>query len=258
LSAALGREPIDLNGCFKIMSLTPQVLNIDFSSARLELNGKTYPCDGNTDSAPLYGYYYLIAIIPDEAAEGLDIQSRCASFDLKDGKYDALGLRKALSYGYTTSAGYSYERCDYTIKEYSRMERNNTTAIFIIGALYMAVIFVFMSMAILALKTLSGLTEDKQRYKILFRLGAGEKEQGRTLFRQTFSFFFLPFAVPMLLSIPSGVICALIIKLAGFEEQTGEVIATALLIAAVMTAIYVLYFYATYLIAKRNVVCANI
>lgn len=258
LNAALGREPINLNGGFVIMSDMPQILNLDFSSARLVLNGKTYDCTGKSDAVPLYAYCYLMAVVPDEAVEGLAIQTRCASFDLKDGAYDAQGLRKALSYLYTTSNGYAYERCDYLIKEYNRLQSNSTTAVFIIGALYTAVVFVFMSMAILALKTLSGLSDDKQRYGTLFRLGAGEREQSRTLFLQTFSFFFLPFALPMLLSVPAGIICYRIMELGGFDAQSGEVLVNTLLIAAVMTVIYVLYFSATYLIAKRNIVRINI
>ena len=110
-----------------------------------------------------------------------------------------------------------------------------------------------MAMAILALKTLSGLSEDRQRYRVLFRLGAGEREQSRTLFRQTFSFFFLPFALPLLLSIPTGVICAQIMRLGGYPEQVGVVYVSAALVALVLTVIYVLYFTATYRIARRNI-----
>ena len=125
---------------------------------------------------------------------------------------------------------------------------------FVLGALYLAVVFVFMAMAILALKTLSGLSEDKERYRVLFRLGASRRQQSQTLFRQTFSFFFLPFALPILLSIPTALICGQLTVLAGFEEHLSRVFANSGMIALVMAAIYGLYFTATYLTAKRNVV----
>ena len=87
------------------------------------------------------------------------------------------------------------------------MTLNANSAVFIVSALYIAVVFVFMAMAILALKTLSGISDDKKRYDVLYRLGADKREQSRTLFRQTFSFFFLPFALPMLLCVPTGFVC---------------------------------------------------
>ena len=254
LYAALGRAPIRLNGGFRILSNMPQVLNADFSGAALELDGRICRYEGTDEDAPLFSYVYFLAVIPDEAATGLALQSMGMAYDLGGAKFDAEGLRRDLSYVYTTADGsYRYERCDYRIREYGRLQRNSNTAIFVVGALYIAVVFVFMAMAILALKTLSGLSEDRQRYRVLFRLGAGEREQSRTLFRQTFSFFFLPFALPLLLSIPTGVICAQIMRLGGYPEQVGVVYASAALVALVLTVIYVLYFTATYRIARRNI-----
>ncbi len=70
----------------------------------------------------------------------------------------------------------------------------------------MAAVFLLMALAILALKMLSDLTEDRRRYEVLFRLGADEREQGRALFGQTFFFFLLPFCSAMVMSIPTCMI----------------------------------------------------
>ena len=150
-----------------------------------------------------------------------------------------------------------YEMCNYVLKEYNRIRSNSILAVFVVGALYIAAIFLFMAMAILALKILSTLSEDKKRYRVLYRLGADEQEQSKALFQQTFSFFFLPFAIPILLSIPTGWICGRIMKLTGFAAQQTEVYLIAAVIALVMILIYVLYFTATYQIAKRTVIVNN-
>ena len=92
------------------------------------------------------------------------------------------------------------------------------TAVFIVAALYISIIFVFMCMAILALKTLSGIAEDKTRYNALYKLGASKRDLARALFKQTFVFFFLPFALPVLLSIPAGMICANLVTWTGYAE----------------------------------------
>jgi putative ABC transport system permease protein len=254
LLTALGKKPIQLNNSFLIVSNEPSIMQYDFSKAELDLNGLTYRFEGYSDEKPMNSHAYFFAVVPDEAVKDLTIDSECVAMDVKDGKYDAEGLRKALSYTYSSQNGpYTFERCDYSIKEYARLQRNSNSAIFIVGALYISVIFVFMAMAILALKTLSELSDDKQRYRILFRLGTDNREQCKTLFHQTFSFFFLPFALPMILSIPTAFICGQIFKLGGFSELMGQSYSNSVSISLSLIAIYSLYFIATYLIAKRNI-----
>ncbi len=254
LYRALGRDPVQLDGGFKILCNVPQVTSFDFSKAKLEIGGKTYAYTGIADDMPYITYDYFIAVVPDEAAQHLSLQSNGVAYTLKNQKFDAQALHDALSYPYTTSDGaYTYDRCDYHIREYGRMQRNSNTAVFVTGALYVSIVFVFLAMAILALKTLSGLSDDRRQYSILFRLGAGEREQSKTLFWQTFSFFFLPFALPILLSIPTGMICAQIMRMAGLS-MTGTVYLNTGLIALCLIAVYLLYFTATYLLAKKTVV----
>lgn len=257
LMHALGRAPIELNGSFLlcINSNIPQIQNYDFSSAVLNLNGNTYSYGGMLTDIPIFANVYFFAIVPDEAVWEMKVESDCMAIDLTEDRYDAYSLRHALSYLYTPESGrYTFERCDYRIREYGRQERNSTAAILIVGILYIAITFVFMAMAILALKTLASLSEDQKRYDILSRLGAGEKEQSKALFQQTFIFFFLPFALPILMSFPAGAICANIMKLSGYAFLTGEVTLYAVLIALVLSAIYLLYFTATYLIARKNII----
>lgn len=257
LMKALGKEPIDLNGGFIINDAVGYVSGSDFSSAELNLNGKTYAFNGVQDF-PVFSRAFFFIVIADEAVVGMSEQMKCAAINTADEKYDAEGLRAALTYTIETDDGIHFEQSNFSIKEYVRIQRSSNTAIFVVGALYIAVVFVFMAMAMLALKVLSGLSEDKRRYDILYRLGTGQQEQNKTLFRQIFSFFFLPFALPMLLSIPVALICGQIMKLSGFTDQIGVVYTNCLGIAAVLTIIYILYFMVTYLIAKRNVVRTRI
>lgn len=255
LYGELGLSPIELNGGFKILSNDTRMDGFDFSAAVLEFSGERLFYKGMETDYPVLGYYYFLTVIPDDVAASLKPYCSGAVYTLKEGKFDARGLREALSYEYTVPDGqYAYERCDYQIKEYARMTLNANSAVFIVSALYIAVVFVFMAMAILALKTLSGISDDKKRYDVLYRLGADKREQSRTLFRQTFSFFFLPFALPMLLSVPTGVICMRIMRGGGFLAEASHVLSISAGIALAVTAIYVLYFTATYLVAKRSVI----
>lgn len=257
LMTALGKKPVDLNGGFIIIDGIGFVAGSNFNNVKLNLNGKTYPFSG-IENFPNFSHAYFIIVIADEAVVGMSEQMTCAGMDTADNKYDAEGLRSKLSYTDTIDNDIRIERCNYNIKEYARIQRNSNSAIFVISTLYVAIVFVFMALAMLALKILSGLSEDKRRYNILYQLGAGQKEQCKTLFRQIFIFFFLPFALPMLLSIPAAYICGHIIKMSGFGEHISEVYINCITITTVLTIIYILYFMATYLIAKKNIIRARI
>lgn len=255
----LGFEPVQLEQEYLVITNDAYTLQFDFSQTKIGAGGRTYRYGGISQDYPHFAYTYFYAVIPDEAVRHMETATSCIAYDLADGKYDGNRLKEDLSYtvpGDDENGG-PYEMCNYVLKEYNRIRSNSILAVFVVGALYIAAIFLFMAMAILALKILSTLSEDKKRYSILYRLGADEQEQSKALFQQTFSFFFLPFAIPMLLSIPTGWICGRIMKLTGFAAQQTEVYLIAAVIALVMMLIYVLYFTATYQIAKRAVIFKN-
>ncbi len=246
-----GFTPLADDG-YTVISFDDYVTPSLFEDAPLELGGKTYSCIG-TVKCPLLGYYFFIVVVPDECAQFLTRELNGYAVTLATSRYDATALRDALSYERETGFG-TYRACDYSMREYARLSMNASNAVFIVSALYLAFVFVFLAMAILALKTLSGISDDKAGYETLFRLGADRREQSRTLFRQTFAFFFLPFFVPLLMSIPAGFICHSVMNLAGLSVAAGKVIWAAAGIALTITAVYCLYFAVTYLIAKRNLV----
>ena len=121
-----------------------------------------------------------------------------------------------------------------------------TIIIFI--AIYLGIIFLIASSAILALKQLTESSDNKQRYTILRKIGCDEKMINQALFRQIFIFFMLPLALAIIHSI-FGIkfILSMLAVLASPEELIPSVIVTAVIIGA----IYGLYFLATYLGSKN-------
>lgn len=224
-----------------------------FSSAILQSGEESFPFRGWIHGCSDIGQRFFLVVVPDRFVLGLPALSNGMVLKLDDKHYDANALYADLSYPVQVEQ-YTINRCDYIIREYHRLSLNASNAIFIVSALYIATVFVFMAMAILALKTLSGISDDKKHYNVLFRLGASKREQSSTLFKQIFFFFFLPFALPILLSIPTGFICRQILKLAGFTQSVLQIPILTSVIALIVTAVYILYFTATYLIAKRNII----
>ena len=123
-----------------------------------------------------------------------------------------------------------------------------TIIIFI--AIYLGVIFLIASSAILALKQLTESSDNKQRYMILRKIGCDEKMINKALFRQIFIFFMLPLALAIIHSI-FGIkfVLSMLATLASPEELLPSVIVTALIIGV----IYGLYFLATY-IGSKNII----
>lgn len=259
LLSKLGMEPISLQGGFLILSQSPHAAECDFSQAVLNIDGKKYPYEGMLNDYPTISRFcYFIAVVPDEAVDNMDVVDNCTVYDIEEERYDAVALEEALSYVYSSvNSTYVNYHCDYVIQEMVRMSNNSTSAILIISILYVAVVFVFMALAILALKTFSGLAEDRQRYLMLYHLGADKQMLKKAMFRQTFSFFLLPFVLPMLLNIPIGIVCAHIMELSGFGAYAGEVVVITMAIAVVVTLVYFLYYMATYLLCKRNIFRGN-
>ena len=122
------------------------------------------------------------------------------------------------------------------------------TSIIIFIAIYLGIIFLIASSAILALKQLTESSDNKQRYSILRKIGCDEKMINQALFRQIFIFFMLPLALAIIHSI-FGIkfILSMMAILASPEELLPSIIATALIIGI----IYGLYFLATYLGSKN-------
>ncbi len=251
----LGFDPVVLNDTYLIVANLPEITDYDWENFTFTWKEQDYKYGGVTREYPSLAYMYFYVVVPDAAVEDMKKEVSYMAYDITDGEYDAASLRQALSYTVEREDGAeTYERTDFRFREYSRQQENATSAILVVGALFAAAIFLFMAMAILALKTLSGLSDDKKRYQILYRLGTGEKEQGRTLFAQTFTFFLTPFAACILISVPTAMIIKHIITLSGMAVLQWQIYGIAASIAGVMTLIYILYYAATYMIAKKAVV----
>ena len=105
--------------------------------------------------------------------------------------------------------------------------------------LYLGVIFLISSAAILALKELSEATENKERFKMLRKIGADEKLINKALFRQIAIFFLAPLLIAIIHSIFGIIFCNYILETFGNES---------LLLAIVLTAVFLVVIYGGYLL----------
>lgn len=115
-------------------------------------------------------------------------------------------------------------------------------------AIYLGVIFLIASSAILALKQLTESSDNRQRYLILRKIGCDEKMINKALFRQIGIFFSLPLVLAIVHSI-FGIqfVLSMMAGLASKEDLLPSIVVTV----CVISVIYGAYFLATYLGSKN-------
>lgn len=113
--------------------------------------------------------------------------------------------------------------------------------------LYLGIIFLISSAAILALKELSESSDNKSRFTILRKLGAEEKTIEKALFRQIGIFFLFPLILAIIHSIFGIKFCTYILEVFGEDQLFPSIMLTAIF----LVLIYGGYFMITYKCSKR-------
>ena len=113
--------------------------------------------------------------------------------------------------------------------------------------LYLGIIFLISSAALLALKELSESADNITRYTMLRRIGATDKQLNKALFRQIAIFFMFPLMIAIIHSIFGIKFCMFILETFGKEEMLASVFMTMLF----LILIYGGYFLITYYCSKN-------
>lgn len=116
------------------------------------------------------------------------------------------------------------------------------TVITFIG-IYLGVIFLIASSAVLALKELTENSDNRQRYMVLRKIGVDEKMIHQSLFRQIGIFFLAPLVLALIHSV-FGIQFAL--KLASVQVEPKTMLPSVVATAVVLVVVYGGYFCATY------------
>lgn len=103
--------------------------------------------------------------------------------------------------------------------------------------IYLGIIFLISSAAILALKELSESSDNKERFKIIRKIGADEKMINKALFKQIAIFFLFPLILAVIHSIFGIMFCSYILSTFGNEE---------LILSIIMTSIFIIIIYGGY------------
>lgn len=113
--------------------------------------------------------------------------------------------------------------------------------------LYLGIIFLISSAAILALKELSESVDNYTRYNMLRRIGATDKQLNKALFKQIAIFFLFPLVLAIIHSIFGIKFCIFLLETFGKEQMLASVSMTMIF----LILIYGGYFLITYYCSKN-------
>lgn len=149
-----------------------------------------------------------------------------------------------------------YDTVGYVIantrNEIYEENKGETTVTLFIG-IYLGIVFLISSMAVLALQQLCEASDSIERYVALKKLGADKKNINKTIFIQTLVYFSLPVILALVHS-------AVGIKVANefiMMYNKPNILGSSLITAGMFMIVYAVYFYTTYT-GYKNIVKNNI
>ncbi|MGH0556632.1 FtsX-like permease family protein [Bacillus pretiosus] len=137
-------------------------------------------------------------------------------------------------------------------KDEVRAESKGLKTIIMFIGIYIGIVFLITSMAVLALQQLSEASDSIDRYKSLKRIGSNGTMINKTIFIQTFVYF----SLPVILALIHSIVGIYVINNFINAIQPTDITLPALMTGLVFLVVYVGYFYTTY-VGYKNIVKSN-
>ena len=132
-------------------------------------------------------------------------------------------------------------------REYMLSKSISLSSLIVFLGLYLGIIFLLASSALLSLKELTQAADSRDKYMILRKIGIDEKMINRSLFRQNAIFFGMPLGLAVIHSIFGIQVCTYILEVFGKTGLTQAIVMTAI----GLLVIYMIYFIITYRCSRR-------
>jgi putative ABC transport system permease protein len=195
-------------------------------------------------------------IVPDNLVDGLEPSEEVLNLNFIGNNKDEIKKQFTDVFSDTMFNKGDNLKSDYAIygmtREMAYDMSRGISAIILFIAVYMGIVFLLASAAMLALQQLSQCNESMERYKALRKIGATKSMINRSIFKQVSLFFALPLLLSVVHSyVGINVVNNYLIAL-GSSNQLKSILVTAL----IMVIVYGGYLYATY-IAYKNVVASE-
>lgn len=236
--------------------------NIIKNNDKIEINGKEYKIANNAligegkvikeafESTGMTNNFFTL-IVPDNVVSNLNPIANKININFpKNSKEEEQRVQKLFNDyrdGIVDLSKYGFVNGNTRARIYEDNNGMTNTVLFI--GIYLGVIFLISSTAVLALQQLSEASDSIDRYKSLRRIGVSQKMINKSIFTQVSIYFGLPLVVALVHSVVA-------IKVVnGFLTMFNkpDIGASSLVTALIMVIVYGGYFYATYTGYKSTV-----
>lgn len=258
-------KPIDLKENEVLITsnfskLLPHIENYMKDNSTINLDGKTYNIknkeviEENLKTDFMQSNMFTV-IVSDDACTDKEISSSNVSVNFTGNNIEKREADFSNLIDSYKTTDIDYDTVGFVMgasrNEVYEENKGLTTIILFIG-IYLGIVFLISSMAVLALQQLSEASDSIERYKSLKRLGASTKSINKTIFVQTLVYFSIPVALAVVHSVVGIKVANDFISLFNQSDLGGS----SLITAGIFMIVYVIYFYVTYS-GYKNIVKNN-
>ena len=266
IRALSGEKPVSLaNNEVLISSNLGEVentlKNILKNNEKIEIDGKEYKIANNAligegkvikeafESTGMTNNFFTL-IVPDNIVSNLKPIANKINLNFPKNSNEEERVQKLFNEyrdGVVDSSKYGFVNGYTKARIYE--DNNGMTNIVLFIGIYLGVIFLISSTAVLALQQLSEASDSIDRYKSLRRIGVSQKMINKSIFTQVSIYFGLPLVVALVHSVVAIKVVNGFLTMFNRPDIGGSSLVTAL----IMVIVYGGYFYATYTGYKSTV-----
>lgn len=238
LLEGFGRERVNLgdNGYIVASRYREMIDGVLFPD--VEIDGKEYSCISSSYTYPDFHDKYMVFVLPDSAINTMKEERKALVIDALSSSLEPMSF-------YLSLRNERGEGDRVWSRDEAKYEANSSSGVLIIAMLFVSSVSTSLALAILSVKALSSINEDKTRMNILRSLGIDREGRTKVIGIETLVFFLLPLVVPLLSSLPVASICKMVYSSWEMEGMEDAAYLTALGIGGLIVLLSIVYFFVT-------------
>lgn len=238
LLEGFGRERVNLgdNGYIVASRYREMIDGVLFPD--VEIEGREYSCISSSYTYPDFHDKYMVFVLPDSAINTMKEERKALVIDALSSSMEPMSF-------YLSLRNERGEGDRVWSRDEAKYEANSSSGVLIIAMLFVSSVSTSLALAILSVKALSSINEDKTRMNILRSLGIDREGRTKVIGIETLVFFLMPLVVPLLSSLPVASICKMVYSSWEMEGMEASPYLTALGIGGLIILLSVVYFIVT-------------
>ncbi|MBU3087280.1 ABC transporter permease [Clostridium gasigenes] len=216
--------------------------SININGENYNLNSKKTICE-NIETTMMEGNF-LTFILPDEKVQGVTPVKRILNLNYKDDKKEQESLlqKDMTRLMNDNNSEDKLKAIDGDTRQIAIESRSGLSTTIVYLGIYLGIIFLITSGAVLAIQQLSEAADNKCRYEALNKIGVDRKMRNKSIFVQILIYFMMPLSLAVVHSIVGMYVANEVVVIFGGANSFNA----SLITGGVICIIYGAYFLATY------------